>query len=58
MPSAETGPRFSSGGLPLAYRDQILRLPGVAKIGVVGSIPGAHQYYQLWQEEPAFLSSG
>jgi putative ABC transport system permease protein len=37
-------PRFSSGGVPLAYRDQILRLPGVAKIGVVGSIPGA--YYQ------------
>lgn len=37
-------PRFSAGALPLAYRDQILRVPGVAKIGVVGTIPGA--YYQ------------
>jgi putative ABC transport system permease protein len=36
-------PRFN-GNLPLAYREQILRLPGVAKIGYLGSIPGA--YYQ------------
>ena len=36
-------PRFS-GNLPLAYREQILRLPGVAKIGALGFIPGA--YYQ------------
>jgi putative ABC transport system permease protein len=36
-------PRFN-GTLPLAYREEILRLPGVAKIGSLGSIPGA--YYQ------------
>jgi putative ABC transport system permease protein len=36
-------PRFSNN-LPLAYREQILHLPGVAKIGYLGSIPGA--YYQ------------
>jgi putative ABC transport system permease protein len=35
--------RFSNN-LPLAYREQILRLPGVAKIGYLGTIPGA--YYQ------------
>ena len=33
------------GTLPLqAYREQILRLPGIAKIGYLGTIPGA--YYQ------------
>jgi putative ABC transport system permease protein len=36
-------PRFNNN-LPLAYREEILRLPGVAKIGYLGSIPGA--YYQ------------
>jgi putative ABC transport system permease protein len=36
-------PRFSNS-LPLAYREQILRLPGVAKIAYLGNIPGA--YYQ------------
>jgi putative ABC transport system permease protein len=36
-------PRFR-GNLPLAYREKILRLPGVARIGSLGFIPGA--YYQ------------
>src|ERR1700722_7823576 len=41
--------RFCSGPgpnvciMPLAYREQILRLPGIAKIGYMGGVPG---YYR------------
>ncbi len=38
-----TGARFGGGGLPVAMAREIEKLPGVAKVGVEGFIPGYHQ---------------